>query len=126
MFYKDAGAAIEWLCRVLGFEVRLKVGGEDGSILHSELVYGDGLVLVYTADPELDSPASVGGVNTQALTVYVDDVDAHAARATASGAKLFRELADSRYSDEHHDRVYGVLDPEGHRWFIAQRLSPAP
>lgn len=42
LFYADAAAAIDWLCRVFGFEVRLKCAGEDGEIDHSELVLGDG------------------------------------------------------------------------------------
>ena len=40
VFYDDAGAAIDWLCRAFGFEVRLKVEGEGGRIEHSELVFG--------------------------------------------------------------------------------------
>jgi len=46
VFYEEAGPAIDWLCRVFGFEVRLKVEGEGGRIEHSELVFGEGLVLV--------------------------------------------------------------------------------
>jgi uncharacterized glyoxalase superfamily protein PhnB len=49
VFYDDAAAAIPWLCRVFGFEVRLKVEGENGRIEHSELAFGDGLVMVGTA-----------------------------------------------------------------------------
>jgi hypothetical protein len=34
VFYDDAAAAIDWLCRAFGFEVRLKVEGDGGRIEH--------------------------------------------------------------------------------------------
>jgi uncharacterized glyoxalase superfamily protein PhnB len=55
---------------------------------------------------------------TQLVHAYVDDVDAHCARARAAGAKIEREPADQEYGD----RNYGAIDPEGHRWFFAQKL----
>ena len=42
--YDDARAAIQWLCKAFGFEVRLLVESSDGKLMHSELVYGDGVV----------------------------------------------------------------------------------
>lgn len=52
------------------------------------------------------------------MTVYVDDVDAHYARAVAAGAEITEELADQFYGD----RVYRALDPEGHRWSFHERI----
>jgi uncharacterized glyoxalase superfamily protein PhnB len=46
VFYEDAAAAIDWLCRAFSFEVRLKIEGDDGGIIHSELTYGEGVVMV--------------------------------------------------------------------------------
>ena len=40
--YRDAAAAIDWLCDAFGFGVRIKVEGENGRIEHCELEYGDG------------------------------------------------------------------------------------
>lgn len=37
VFYDDASAAIDWICRVFAFEVRLRIEGEGGRIEHSEL-----------------------------------------------------------------------------------------
>ena len=34
IYYDDAVGAIDWLCRALGFEVRLKVEGDSGRIGH--------------------------------------------------------------------------------------------
>ena len=46
VFYDDPHTAIAWLCRAFGFEVRLKVEGDDGVIVHSELCYGEALIMV--------------------------------------------------------------------------------
>jgi uncharacterized glyoxalase superfamily protein PhnB len=134
VFYEDPAKAIDWLCRAFGFEVRLKVEGEGGRIEHSELVFGDGLIMVGGASGErpgqkrMVSPRSVDGKNTQVLCVCVDDVDAHCARARAAGARIYREPATSDYGGEYAvDRSYGAEDPEGHQWFFMKRIrDPKP
>ena len=133
VFYEDAGAAIDWLCRVFGFEVRLKVEGEGGRIEHSELRYGDGLVMVSEAGkkekmPYCRSPKEVDGGNTQNMMVYVDDVEAHCQHARAAGAKIHIEPKTSDYGEEYWaDRGYECEDPGGHHWWFSQRLrSPKP
>lgn len=126
LFYDDAAAAIDWLCRAFGFEVRLRIDGDDGSIVHSELCFGEGVIMVGTASAErgLQSPRSLGGANTQGLFGYVDDVDAHCARARAAGATIVSEPVDKNYGDDWGtDRGYEALDCEGHRWWFAQRLA---
>ena len=129
LFYDDAAAAIDWLCETFGFQVRLKVEGEGGRIEHSELVFGEGLIMVgqgggdRPGQPRMVSPRATGGANTQNLCVYVDDVEAHHARARACGAEIFRELETSNYGEEYNsDRSYGALDLEGHQWFFMQRV----
>jgi|SRR5450631_528843 len=125
LFYQDAAKAIDWLCRAFGFEVRLKVEGEGGSILHSELVLGGGVVMVGDSQKteHRRSPRAVGGANTQSLMVYVDDVEAHCARARASGAKISIEPKTTDYGEEYwEDRSYEAEDLEGHRWWFTQRL----
>jgi uncharacterized glyoxalase superfamily protein PhnB len=129
--YQDAAQAIDWLCRAFGFAVRIKVMADDGTVVHSELTFGDGVIMVAgeRSGPGMlaRSPKSVGGAYTQGLFIYVDDVEAHHERACAAGAKITRELAVSDYGAEHWaDRGYAVSDPEGHIWHFAQRLrSPA-
>jgi uncharacterized glyoxalase superfamily protein PhnB len=125
--YQDAAQAIDWLCRAFGFEVRIKIMGDDGSVVHSELTFGDGVIMVAgeRSGPGVlaRSPKSIGGAGTQALFIYVDDVQAHHDRASAAGAKITRELAVSDYGAEYWaDRGYGANDPEGHNWHFAQRL----
>ena len=92
IYYDDPAAAIDWLCRAFGFEVRLKIEGETpGSIVHSELTFGEGLIMVGghgegSQRPEATwrkHPSQLGGANTQNMMVYVDDVEAHCTRARA-------------------------------------------
>jgi uncharacterized glyoxalase superfamily protein PhnB len=132
VFYQDAQAAIDWLCRAFGFAVRLKVEGEGGRIEHSELTYGEGLIMVgqeggSSAErpwkARMRSPRSVDGANTQCLMLFVDDADAHCAHARQHGAQIVEEPATHDYGDDYWaDRSYGALDPEGHLWWITQRV----
>jgi uncharacterized glyoxalase superfamily protein PhnB len=131
IFYDDAAQAIAWLCRTFGFEVRLKVEGEGGRIEHSELVFGEGLIMVGSVGGKstgpgglpCKSPRSLAGANTQCLCVCVDDVDAHCAHARAMGAKIMEEPATQDYGEEYwSDRSYRAEDLEGHQWFFMQRV----
>ena len=132
VYCQDASAAIAWLCRAFGFEVRLKVEGANGRIEHSELVYDGGVIMVADASVateragwrgHLASPRSVGGTNTQTIMVYVDDVDAHCTRARGSGAKIYEEPAVHDYgADYWADKSYGALDLEGHHWWFTERI----
>jgi uncharacterized glyoxalase superfamily protein PhnB len=127
--YEDPHAAIAWLCQAFGFELRLKVEGEDGDIAHSELMFGEALVSVSgTRGKEpwqtmYRSPQAIGGGVTCSLCFYIDDVDAHHAVAVAAGAKVVREPRTSDYGEDYwSDRSYGALDPEGHLWWFMQRM----
>ncbi len=124
LFYDDAAAAIDFLCRAFGFEIRLKIEGDDGKIVHSELVFRDALVMISSTGrrPFYKSPRSAGGC-TQALLVFVDDVDAHCAKAKSAGAEIFEPPADHDYGPEYWtDRLYGAIDLEGHHWWFTQRM----
>ena len=128
LFYDDAAKAIEWLGRAFGFETRLKVEGDDGGIVHSELVFGEGVVMLASISrgPRRASPRSLDGANTQSLFVYVDDVEAHCARARGAGSKILSEPKTTDYGEEWWvDRGYEAEDLEGHRWYFAQRMSTA-
>jgi uncharacterized glyoxalase superfamily protein PhnB len=123
LIYDDPRAAIDWLVKAFGFEVRIVVDGEDGAIMHSELTFGDAVVMCGSGGPGRgSSPKQLGG-HTGALFLYVDDADAHCARATAAGATIVRELATNDYGPEHWtDRSYSCRDPEGHLWHFAHRV----
>jgi uncharacterized glyoxalase superfamily protein PhnB len=134
LYCRDPARMIDWLCAAFGFAVRLRVEGEDGSIEHSELTFGDGVVMVggERTGPaarwgiDMRSPLSAG-CNTQGLMLYVDDLDAHCARARAAGAKIVEEPPLHDYGEEYWaDRGYGASDPEGHLWWFVQRIRNPP
>lgn len=130
IYYDDARQAIDWLCRAFGFELRLLVEGDGGRVEHSELTFDGGLVMVSQPKPETfpaaRSPSQVGGGNTQCMMVYVDDAEAHCARARAAGAKIVKEPATTDYGEEYwSDRGYECEDLGGHHWWFYQRLRSA-
>ncbi len=117
---RDPRAEILWLEKAFGFETSFIVEMADGSIGHSELRLGDGLIMVGSEwDERHRSPASLGGVNSQSIHVHLSGgLAAHYDRAKAAGATIIREPADQFYGD----RVYGCVDPEGHVWTFSETV----
>lgn len=127
LWYDDGKAAIDWLCRAFGFELRLLVEGDGGRVEHSELVYGGGVIMVGEAKPGkfpyTRTPSQAGGANTQNLMVYVDDVEAHCRRAREAGAVITTEPETHDYGDDYwSDRMYECRDVGGHHWWFSERL----
>lgn len=114
MSYKDAPAAIEWLCNAFGFEKKAVHANDDGTIAHAELSLGSGIAMIGTEKEgplSLRSPQGLGFV-TQGIYIPLDEVDQHFARAKAAGAEVVMEPTDQDYGS----RDYTVRDPEGHLW----------
>ncbi len=117
MTYRDAPAAIDWLCDVLGFERRLVVPGENGTIAHAQLTLGNGMVMLGSAfdDPNaVVVPSTPGGTLTQANLVVVGDIEAHYERVKAAGANIVMEIEEQFYGGS----LFAVRDPEGHLWHV--------
>jgi uncharacterized glyoxalase superfamily protein PhnB len=115
--YNDAAAAIEWLCEAFGFEKHLVVPGEDGPIVHAQLVFGNGMVMLGSArSSDFDNlqkpPTALGGAVSQSPYIIVEDADKHYSRAVAAGAKIVMEIKDEDYGG----RDYSCRDPKGHVW----------
>ena len=117
--YDDAPAAIEFLCRAFGFQEASRLEMPDGAIGHAELTLHGNTVMLASAYPAggLGGPRGLPHLHSF-VTVYVDDVDAHYARAVAAGATITEELADQFYGD----RVYRAVDTEGQRWSFHERI----
>jgi uncharacterized glyoxalase superfamily protein PhnB len=117
--YRDALAAIDWLCRAFGFE-KHAVYADGDTVLHAQLVYGNGMVMLGSADKGGDwnaliaQPDEIGMRETQSPCVIVADVDAHYARARAAGATIAIDIADQQYGG----RGYSCRDPECHQWWF--------
>jgi uncharacterized glyoxalase superfamily protein PhnB len=114
--YKDAKAAIDFLCTAFGFEKKAVHEDKDGSVAHAELTHGNGMVMLGSVKETeygrlLRRPRDAGGV-TMSVYVIVDHVDAHFARAKAAGAEIVQEPVTHDYGG----RDYTCKDPEGHVW----------
>jgi PhnB protein len=121
LLYEDVPGALDWLTRAFGFTERLRFAGSDGVVSHAEITLGDGLVMLGFPGPDYRNPKQLGNA-TQLVHVYVDDVEAHFARAKGEGATIIAELEDQTYGD----RRYIAEDPEGHRWTVAQQIRVVP
>jgi uncharacterized glyoxalase superfamily protein PhnB len=119
--YLDPKAAYIWLEKAFGLEPSMVITDADGNLVHSQMRFGDGLVMIGTEwSDEHKSPASLGGKNTQSVHLQLtEDVDAHCARARAAGAEIIAEPGDQFYGD----RTYRARDPEGHIWTFAQTVN---
>ncbi len=117
--YDDAPMMIEFLTRAFGFVQRSRLDMPDGSIGHASLLYGDSELTLASAYPEgwLGGPGELPHRHAS-IMVYVDDVDAHYARAVAEGAVIAQEPEDQFYGD----RTYRAVDPEGGVWWFHQEL----
>jgi len=111
--YTDAPAAIEFLIRAFGFQLRLEVPGEEGKVQHSELSLGDAVVFVSSPKPEQGRMAPAETVPCS-VCLAIEDPDAHHARAVAAGAQIVHPLKDEDYGS----RGYMARDPGGHIWYF--------
>ena len=118
MRYRNAPAAIEWLCRAFGFEKHLVVPGEENIIVHAQLTFGNGMIMLGSVvDGEfgrlMRQPDEAGGETQSAYVIVADaDADAHYARAKAAGAAIVIDIRDEDYGG----RGYTCRDLEGHLW----------
>jgi uncharacterized glyoxalase superfamily protein PhnB len=123
LYYNDLGAALEWLGKAFGFQERMRLPGEDGALMHAEMGMADCVVMMGLPSQEFETSSAqdLPRVNAS-LYVYVEDVDAHHAHASAAGAEP-GELQDMFWGD----RMYAVRDLEGHHWtFATAKNEPAP
>jgi uncharacterized glyoxalase superfamily protein PhnB len=117
--YRNAPAAIDWLCQVFGFERHAVYEGASGTIGHAELTLNGGMIMLGSAKDDeygsrFKSPDEVGGFETRSAYIVVPDADAVHARAVAAGAAIIRPLQNTDYGS----REFAVKDPEGHSWSV--------
>jgi PhnB protein len=117
--YSNTPAAIEFLCAAFGFEERCRVPMPDGRIGHAEVAFQGHIVMLASAYKEMGfvSPKMLPAIHSQ-IVLLVDDVDAHYERALAAGATIA-----TAPKDQHGQRMYRAMDPEGHRWIFSMPLT---
>ncbi|WP_243049363.1 VOC family protein [Dyella sp. RRB7] len=115
--YRDAHAAIEWLCKAFGFTRQAVYDDDQGGVAHAQLAYGSGLLMLGSARDDafgrrMVQPDQVGGRETQCAYVVVKDCKAHYEQAKAAGAVIVDEYAEKDYGGAG----YSCRDVEGHLW----------
>ncbi|GGI19022.1 MAG: VOC family protein [Oxalicibacterium faecigallinarum] len=118
MRYRDATAAVDWLCKAFGFEVDDIYKNPDGTIVHAQLTFGNGMIMIGSIKTETDfdglirQPDEIGGFETQSPYLIVQDAEAMYARAKAAGATIVVELKFEDYGGQG----FSCRDPEGRLW----------
>jgi uncharacterized glyoxalase superfamily protein PhnB len=118
MRYRNAPAAIDWLCQVFGFARHAVYTNPDGTIAHAELTFGGGMIMLGSGKDDqygkgFKSPGELG-VETRSAYIVVPDADEVYSRAQAAGAVVVRPLDKTDYGS----REFTVKDPEGHSWSV--------
>lgn len=119
MRYRDASAAIDWLCTTFGFEATLVVPNDDGSIAHAQLSFGNGMIMLASVfDTEfgrlMKQPSEIGQFNTQSSYLVVNNADQVYDRVKQAGGEVLLDIKDEDYGG----RGFTCRDPEGHIWSI--------
>ena len=120
--YQDARDAIRWLCATFGFVELFSVPESGPVVRHAQLKLGTNIIMLGSVRPDegMTSP-QLAGVATQALCVFVDDLDAHYQRALSAGAEITSPPAKTDFGS----RDYHARDQEGHLWTFGTYL-PIP
>jgi uncharacterized glyoxalase superfamily protein PhnB len=119
VMYQDLPAAIAWLGKAFGFVEHYHYGEPMSG---AQMYLGRAFFMLKQAKGYA-SPAQLG-YGTQSLTVFVEDVEAHFARAKAAGASILEEPHETVYGEFQ----YAAEDLDGHHWLFsrhARDLSPA-
>jgi len=112
---EDVGKAMAWLERAFGFREHFRYGpGPNGAQMYA----GKAIVMLSETRPGRATPAKAG-FSTQMLTIFVDDVDGHHARAKAAGVKIVEEPHETEYGEYQ----YAAVDPDGHLWLFSRHAK---
>lgn len=117
--YRDAHAAIDWLCKAFGFMKHAVYENEQGGVEHAQLTYGHGMVMLGEVRDNdfgrhIAQPDEIGGRETQCACVTVTDCKAHYLQAKAAGAVIVDDYSEKDYGGAG----YSCHDPEGHLWYF--------
>ena len=117
----DAADAITFYEKVFGATVVARMDGPDGSVWHAELDLGAGRLQVMDANEQFHMVTLDRRTDDvpYGLSLYVEDVDAVVAAATAEGATVREEPGDFEVTG---DRFASVRDPFGVRWTLLTRV----
>lgn len=113
--YPKPASAARWLADAFGLTPVLKLPGDDAEGGWIEFHVGNCSLLVFGLDDAADGAGrGAGAPATHIPWLFVDDLDAHFARAASHGATIVEGIHSHGY------RAYVARDPDGYTWTIAQ------
>jgi PhnB protein len=122
LMFTNCDEAIAFFSKAFGAKEKLRMKDGKGRIAHAELEIGDSVMMMADEHPEIQAFAAAHyGGSPISLMLYVDNCDATYATALAAGATSLREPTDQPYGD----RMAGVLDPFGYKWWLAHPIAQA-
>jgi uncharacterized glyoxalase superfamily protein PhnB len=113
--YRDLAEAIPWVERAFWFREHFRYGGGPSG---AQMFAGEAVIMVRQQRDGERTPREAG-FGTQSLTIFVEDVDGHYARAKAAGAKILEEPHETEYGEYQ----YGAEDLDGHHWLFARHAT---
>jgi uncharacterized glyoxalase superfamily protein PhnB len=98
---------------MFGFVEIFSVPESGPTVRHAQLMLGTNIIMLGSVRPneQMASPQALGAA-TQALSVYVENLDEHFQRAQSAGA----QITSSPTNTDFGSREYHVRDLEGHPW----------
>src|SRR5277367_4576714 len=105
---RDAQRAIEFYKQAFGAEVLSVAPAPGGKVMHASLRIGDSILMLNDEFPEYGgalAPPATGG--SDALHIYIENVDAAFARAVSAGASVKMPVMDMFWGDRYGQ----LLDP---------------
>lgn len=122
LIFKNCAEAISFYGNAFGAKEKMRMPRADSRIMHAEVEIGDSRIMMADEAPEMDAySAEHFGGSSVSLMIYTEDCDAMHAQAVAAGAQSLREPVDEPYGD----RMSGVKDPFGYKWWIATHIADA-
>jgi PhnB protein len=120
MMFRECAKAMDFYAAAFGAREVMAFRNAQGKVQHAEMQIGDSRIMMADESPENQafSPTRYGG-SPISLLFYTEDTDGMYTRALRAGAKSLREPADQPYGD----RVGGIEDPFGYRWWIATHVK---
>jgi uncharacterized glyoxalase superfamily protein PhnB len=114
LVYRDVGALLEWLSRILGFVETGRSSNSEGVVTNGEMMAGQTVLLLERGDIAADDYPR----GTRWTGVWVDDPDAWYERLRSMDVDVSEPM-----NEPWGVRLVRVVDPEGHVWALIHRST---
>ncbi len=120
VMFQGCAAAIDFYVKAFDAREKMRMTNEEGLIKHAEIEIGDSVMMMADEAPAMEAfgPGHFGG-SPVSMMLYMEDCDAVYRRALEAGGESIRAPSDQDYGD----RMAGVRDPFGYKWWIATHIK---